>query len=150
MNFLNLYLSGEGLLSMPRLLLLSNPPAPHAYSYTFRHFGDASCSCSIPQVITEQPGWSCWGLAAVPGWWLLLSDRRASVFYDTHEEFFQQARRFEPAKPSVTSALLRPSRERRVLRVHLTCHEFGVKIWTNGIWQEWLLRTGSPLLMSCL
>ena len=56
----------------------------------------------------------------------------------------------KPAKLSVTSAHLRPSGERRVLGVHLTCHVFGVKMWTNGIWQEWLLRTGSPLLMSCV
>lgn len=47
------------------------PSASHSYSYTFRHFGDASCSHSIPQV-TEQLCWNCLGLAAVPSGTLMI------------------------------------------------------------------------------
>lgn len=84
---------------------------------------------------------------------IVVEDGRAAVIYDPLRFFFFPPRRLtdlKPAKLSVTSAHLRPSGERRVLGIHLTCHVFGVKMWTNGIWQEWLLRTGSPLLVSCL
>lgn len=114
------------------------------------HYGDASCSCSIPQVITAQPRWTLLGFSCLA--------RVADCCWGTGERlsFPIPTKSFSCRLTDLnwqnfqSDAFLRLSGEGRVLRVHLTCHEFAAKMWTNGIWQEWLLRTGGPLLMACL
>lgn len=56
-HFLNIYLSREGIAEHA-------PPAPLKH-FAFRHYGDALCSCSIPQVITVQPCWTLLGFSCL-------------------------------------------------------------------------------------
>lgn len=100
----------------------------------------------VPQVMTAPA--CCSRLAP----WLMVVEGQKSIchFWYPLKKFILRARWLKSANLSVWHTSVGLSGEGRVLRVHLTCHEFEVRIWTDGMWQEWLRRTGGPVIMSCV
>lgn len=110
------------------LLLLSNPPASHSCSYTFTLEMQLQYSSGNNRaVLLELLVFSC--LAQL----MIVAEGQESICHLWHLlKIFLAGSKIWTGKILVTSAFLRPSREGRVLHVHLTCHEFRVKIMSSG------------------